>query len=105
MKPNRTGTGRIYTDKDISKRKNKAITICDPTQFWFREARKLIDKHSNVLYPDEQTVTAMLCLFIKYGDACIQTIVRERFALEKRHTTVAQRKEQAMRDLEDSENS
>ena len=101
MQYGRTGTGRVYKEKEIAERKHKAIVISDPTQKWFREARKLIEKHSNVLYPDEQTVTAFLCLCIKYGDACMQAIVRERFASEKRHTTIAQRKEQALKDLEE----
>ena len=95
------GKSRVYKDKSIEGRKHKAIVILDPTQIWFRTATKLVQKHSNVLYPDEQTVTKFLCLCIKYGDACMQAIVRERFASEKRHTTIAQRKEQALRDLEE----
>jgi len=100
MAKGRIGTGRVYTDKDIEKRTTSRIVILDPTQEWFKAGRKIIQKHSNVLYPDEQTVTAFLKLCLKYGDACMQAIVRERFASEKRHTTIAQRKEQALRDLD-----
>lgn len=88
------------TEDDISKRKFRGILIHDPTQKWYKAARAIVEKHSNVLYPDEQTVTSFLKLCIKYGDACIQTITRERFAVEKRHTTLLQRKEQAQRELD-----
>lgn len=88
------------TQDDISKRKFKGIMIHDPHQKWYKAARAIVEKHSNTLYPDEQSVTGFLKLCIKYGDACMQTIVRERFAVEKRHTTLLQRKEQAQRELD-----
>jgi hypothetical protein len=97
----KAGTELFKTTKDdISQRKFKGIMIHDPQQKWYKIGRAIVEKHSNVLYPDEQSVTSFLKLCLKYGDACIQTITRERFALEKRHTTLLQRKEQAQRELD-----
>ena len=91
----------LYEDQPLSGRKHRAIVIHDPDQQWFKLARAIVERHSNVLYPDEQRVTAFLCLCIKYGDACMRTIVRERFAVHKRHTTIEQRKSAALKSIED----
>lgn len=87
--------------KPPKERKHEAIVITDPGQRWYRLGYKIVKKHSNVLYPDEQSVTAYLKLCLKYGDACIQAITRERYAVEKRNTTKAQRAESKLIDEEE----
>lgn len=89
-----------FQPKPAKSRKHDRISIYDPDHLWYKSALRLIHKHSEKLYADEQRVTDLLKLFIKYGDACIQAITRERHAVEKRNTTKAQREDQALKNLD-----
>lgn len=88
------GKGRVYNTKKTG-RKHKAMIISDPTMEWHALLVKVLEKNENVLYPDERSMTAFFKLCIKYGDACIEAINRERFAYDKRKMTIARKKAEA----------
>lgn len=92
---------RGFDEKPDKERIHKAIVIADPEQRWWKLTRKIIEKNQNVLYPDELTVSAFLKLCIRYGDACVDAINRERFAANKRAMTREENKRKAMEALRD----
>ena len=94
------GQGRVYNTKKTG-RKHKAMIISDPTMEWHPMGVKVIEKNENVLYPDERSMRAFFKLCIKYGDACIQAINRQRFAADKRSISIAEKKAKALKDIED----
>lgn len=93
---------RGFKEKPVDTRKTKHIVISDPNQVWFKKLKECLEKNSNVLYPDEQSATAFLRLCIKYGDACVEAINRQRFAFDKRQMTIAKKKAEALKALEES---
>lgn len=95
------GEGRVYNMKKTG-RKHKAMIISDPTLEWHDMLVKVLEKNENVLYPDERSMSAFFKLCIKYGDACIEAINRQRFAFDKRQMTIAKKKAQALKDMEES---
>jgi hypothetical protein len=46
-------------------------------------------------------MSAFFKLCIKYGDACVQAINRQRFAADKRSLSIAEKKAKALKDLEE----
>lgn len=94
------GEGRVYKTRSVG-RKHKAMIISDPTMEWHAMLVKVLEKNENVLYPDERSMSAFFKLCIKYGDACVQAINRQRFAADKRSLSIAEKKAKALKDLEE----